>query len=75
MPTLKDFGDCQIRMYFKDHNPPHVHVVRPDETAMVRIEDGAVIAGDIDSAMLKRARAWIAERKDEFLTKWVDFQA
>ena len=74
MPTLRDFGSCQIRMYFKDHNPPHVHVVSPGETALIRIADGAVIRGSIDAAMLRLARAWVVENKDELLARWAKFQ-
>ncbi|MGB8364595.1 MAG: DUF4160 domain-containing protein [Rhizomicrobium sp.] len=74
MPTLQDFGNWQIRMYFKDHNPPHIRVVSPDETALVRISDGAVIRGDIDGAVLKRAQAWVAEHRAELFAKWTEFQ-
>ncbi len=76
MPTLRDFGSLQIRIYFKDHNPPHVHVVSAGETALVRIADGATIRGEIDAAMLRRARAraWVAENRDELLVRWVEFQ-
>jgi hypothetical protein len=74
MPTLWDFGSFQIRMYFKDHNPPHVHVVSPDETALVRIADGVVIRGELDAAMLRQARMWVAENRDELLVRWAEFQ-
>lgn len=74
MPTLKDFGSCLIQMYFKDHNPPHVHVVSPDETALVRIRDGVVIEGKIKPALLKRSRVWIEANRDELLKKWNAFQ-
>jgi len=74
MPTLRDFGNFQIRIYFKDHNPPHVHLVSPEETALVRIADGVVIRGAIDASMLARARTWVAEHKSELLAKWTEFQ-
>ncbi len=74
MPTLQNFEGFQIRMYFKDHNPPHVHVVSSDETVLLRIEDGSTIRGDIDAATMKEARAWIAEHEQELLAKWREFQ-
>jgi hypothetical protein len=74
MPTLQDFGSFQIRIYFRDRNPPHVHVVSPDETALLRIADGTVIRGKIDAAMLRTAQAWVAEHKGELMTKWMEFQ-
>jgi hypothetical protein len=74
MPTLVDFGNCQIRMYFKDHNPPHVHVVSPDRTALLKIADGTVIRGDIGGEMLRRSQQWVSEHKDELFGKWAEFQ-
>ena len=74
MPTLRDFGSFQIRMYFKDHNPPHVHVVCPDKTVLLGIVDGTVIRGKIGAAMLRTARAWVAEHNQELLAKWKEFQ-
>lgn len=74
MPTLKDFGGFVIQMYFNDHNPPHVHVASPDETALVKIADGGLLAGSIKAAVLARARDWIAEHRDELLVKWQEYQ-
>jgi hypothetical protein len=74
MPTLQDFGSFQIRMYFRDHNPPHVHVVSPDEAALVRIADGTVIRGEIDAAMLAKAQAWIAAHRNELFARWAEYQ-
>ena len=49
MPTVKDFGGFKIRMYFHDHNPPHVHIDSADRNALVSIMDGNVFAGEIDT--------------------------
>ena len=71
MPTLKEFGAFRIVMFFKDHNPPHVHVIVPSgERAIVAIRDGRVIASTLSPMILRRARAWIAGNRAALTTKW-----
>ena len=74
MPVLKDFGGYQIRMYFRDHNPPHVHVVSANETALVSITDGSVIRGSIQNTILRNAQEWIAAHRTMLMEKWEEFQ-
>lgn len=39
MPTVRRFDRCRIEMYFRDHPPPHFHVVtRSNERVAVLIE-------------------------------------
>lgn len=71
MPTLKDFGSFRIVMFFRDHNPPHVHVIVPSgERAKVAIGDSRVIASTLPAKILHRARTWIAENRAVLMAKW-----
>jgi len=71
VPTLKDFGGFRIVMFFKDHNPPHVHVImRTGQRVTVAIRDGRVLAGTMPPTVLRVARAWIVENRAALLTKW-----
>lgn len=74
MPTLKDFGGFAIVMYFRDHKPPHVHVVTPDESALVAIADCAIFAGTIDAKFREDALDWIANNRAMLMTKWAEYQ-
>ena len=74
MPTLQSFGNFEIRVYFTDHNPPHVQGVSRDGAALVRISDGAVMRGEIGAAMLAKAQAWVAERKVDLLARCAEYQ-
>jgi hypothetical protein len=51
-----------------------VHIVSPDETALIRILDGAVIRGLIETVFLKESQLWIDEHKDELFQTWSEFQ-
>ncbi len=70
MPTLKDFGNFKIRVYFGDHNPPHFHLVGPDFAALVAFSDLSVIGGSAPEKVLKEARKWAAENKAILQETW-----
>jgi hypothetical protein len=70
MPTIKDFGGFRITTYFEDHNPPHFHVVSPEEEAVVAISTLTVIARAIRAAQLREALAWARANKELLERKW-----
>ena len=45
MPEICRFYGIVIRMYFRDHQPPHFHAQYGDREAVVRIEDLRVTEG------------------------------
>ena len=45
MPTIAWFYGIAIRMYFKDHPPPHFEAVYGEHEANVAIDTGEVIDG------------------------------
>jgi hypothetical protein len=74
MPVIQRFDGFVIRMYFEDHNPPHVHVVGPDFEALVSIGDLAVFAGAIPPKFDREALGWIAANKSSLLVKWEEMR-
>ena len=74
MPVVKRFGGFLIAMYFEDHNPPHVHVVTPDDEAFVSIADGEIFQGALPVKFRKTALKWIAANKDELMKLWTQYQ-
>jgi len=74
MPVLQRFAGFVIRMYFADHNPPHVHVVGPDFEALVSVADLAVIAGELPARFSREALDWIVENRAFLLLKWEELQ-
>jgi hypothetical protein len=45
MPTIAWFYGIAIRMYVRDHPPPHFHAVYAEYEAWVSIETGEVVEG------------------------------
>lgn len=71
MPTLKQFLDCRVAIYPRDHRPPHVHVeFRDGSRCTVEIETLLVTGVVRPSARLKQPLAWIAANRAQLLAKW-----
>jgi hypothetical protein len=75
MPILKRFSNFVIRMYFKDENPPHVHVAGPEFEARVAIRNATIIDGKMPARVKKQALAWIAANAAHLLDEWKDKQS
>lgn len=59
MPRIRTFDSCQINVNFKDHLPPHFHVIANDGREwLVRIDDGKVLEGPRDTRPIRPALAW-----------------
>jgi hypothetical protein len=61
-------------MYFRDHPPPHVHVVTADTEALVEIESGEIFAGVLPRHYAAEALAWIGHHRADLRKRWVNYQ-
>lgn len=70
---VANIGQYEIRIYSRDHNPPHFHVVARDGSlnARFQIEDGSLMSqeGDLRSALLKRINFWYNDIKTQQVLK------
>lgn len=70
MPTISLFFGIVIRMFYDDHNPPHIHVQYQDRKALLDFR-GNILKGDLRSrTALKLVREWIDLRYVELLEDW-----
>ncbi|MGB6056917.1 MAG: DUF4160 domain-containing protein [Microthrixaceae bacterium] len=70
MPRLSEFYGIVIYMYFGDHNPPHFHAIYAEQEALVRIEDGALLGGEIPRTAARLVEQWRVLRKSELVENW-----
>jgi len=47
MPTISQFFGILIMMYFDDHNPPHFHARYNEFEALIAIENGQILEGEL----------------------------
>ncbi|MCL1787844.1 MAG: DUF4160 domain-containing protein [Defluviitaleaceae bacterium] len=69
MPILSMFYGTIITMYYRDHNPPHIHVQYQNDKALVNT-DGDVIEGALPKRQLRLVQAWVELHRDEILANW-----
>ena len=70
MPTISMFYGILIRMFYDDHNPPHIHALY-NEYETVYDFDGNLIDGEkLPSKQHKLVLAWIEIHKEELTANW-----
>ncbi|MDF7824237.1 DUF4160 domain-containing protein [Pontiellaceae bacterium B12227] len=70
MPVVSTFFGIIIRMYYNDHNPPHIHVEYQDSKAVVDFK-GNILKGDLASrTALKLVREWVDLHPEELVDDW-----
>ena len=70
MPTIAVFYGIMIRMYWRDHSPPHLHAIYQGFEALVEIETGAVIGGQLPPNALRIVQEWAVLRRLELMENW-----
>ena len=70
MPIISAFFGIVIRMYYDDHNPPHIHVEYQGNKVLLDFR-GNILKGDLQSrTALRLVRDWIDLRHEELLEDW-----
>jgi hypothetical protein len=69
MPEISRFLGIIIRMYYRDHAPPHFHAEYGEYEITVDILTG-VISGHFPKRALKAVLEWYELHKEELLEDW-----
>jgi len=70
VPTVAAFYGIIVSMYWREHAPPHFHASYGGMKAIVRIEDGEVIAGQLPPTARRIVRDWALARQAELRHNW-----
>jgi hypothetical protein len=70
MPTIAYFLGMSVAMYYRDHDPPHVHVYYQAFSALFAIEDARVIRGRLPPTATLIMRRWIVQRRQALMLNW-----
>lgn len=70
MGTIAELGSLQIRIYPRDHLPPHFHISTTYGEAVIRISDLALIKGRLRNADLRRVTKWAVEHMRYIEDEW-----
>lgn len=70
MPELSRFFGIVIGLFYREHGRPHFHAVYGEFEAVLDIETGAVISGQLPRRALALVREWHDLHKSELLENW-----
>ncbi len=70
MPYVSFFFGIVIRMFYREHNPPHFHAEYQGQEASFDF-DGNIIVGTMKSRTARRLiREWAELHRDELMQNW-----
>jgi len=59
MPIISKFFGIVVRMFYDEHNPPHIHVEYQNKKAVFDFS-GNIVRGDLESrTAIKLIREWV----------------
>jgi len=70
LPELSRFYGIVIRMFYRDHQPPHFHAVYGDYGAVIDISTLAVIEGHLPARAIGMVVEWGSLHQNELLDRW-----
>ena len=70
MPEISRFFGIVIRMYWREHGPPHFHAQYGQFDAVFSIETGGKIAGKFPKKGQAIIEGWARQYKKELLLNW-----
>jgi hypothetical protein len=70
MPQISFFLGIIIRMFYRDHNPPHFHAVYAEYEGLIDIKKLELIGGSLPPRVLGLVIEWTALHQKELLDNW-----
>ena len=70
MPIVSIFFGIVIRMFHREHAPPHFHASYQGFEALIAIADGSVIAGSLPRKALAIVQDWATNHRPELMQNW-----
>ena len=70
MPIISVFFGIVIKMYYRDHNPPHFHAEYQGFEAFFDIQNGKIILGEFPPKAQKIIKEWVEEHQEELNKNW-----
>ena len=74
MPILSIFLGIVIRMFHKDHNPPHFHVQHGEYWAVIEVKTGKVLGGRLPPRVLRLVQEWRKQYQARIEKAWIEVQ-
>lgn len=74
MPVVLRYKNIKIIIFFKDHNPPHVHVIGPGAEAKFEINPiSCYFSRGFKRKFLLEMAEYLEEHKDLLIEAWSEY--
>jgi len=70
MPQISIFLGIIIRMYYREHNPPHFHADYGEHKAIIDIKKLELWSGSLPPRVLGLVIEWAAMHQNELMNNW-----
>ena len=70
MPVISFFLGIYIRMYYREHNPPHFHVEYKNDKAIININTLEVMEGELPRRVLALVLEWASYNREKLMENW-----
>lgn len=75
MPTIYRIGRFSVKIYPRDHRPPHVHIVGPDGQAKISLDKFQCIScWGFSEKDIKRIILFLKLHEAEIWEAWYEYQ-
>ena len=70
MPIISRFYGIAVKMFFSDHNPPHIHAIYGEFVGKIDLKNWEMTEGDLPYKALALVKEWAAKHQNELLGMW-----
>ncbi|MCL2383060.1 MAG: DUF4160 domain-containing protein [Oscillospiraceae bacterium] len=70
MPAISRFYGITIKMFFRDHNPPHIHIIYGEYIGVMDLNSMEITAGDLPINAQKLVKKWTSKYREELIEMW-----
>lgn len=70
MPEISRFLGIIIKMFYDEHNPPHIHAFYGNYKATFSIRTGQMIEGRFPPKKSALVTAWVVIHENELMNNW-----
>jgi hypothetical protein len=70
MPELSRFFGIVIGIFYREHGRPHFHAVYGEFEAVIDVETGTVISGELPKRALSLVSEWRSDHAGELQENW-----
>ncbi len=70
MPEIARFYGIIIKLFFRDHSPPHFHAIYGEHLGLFSIESLEMIEGDLPPRARKLVIEWANGYKSDLMKMW-----